>query len=296
MQNWVEQYLLAHPNQKVRSSAAFLVVSLVNSSPFRQAFRTVARNVNQSPVRESLVGNNREDLDCLHQILDFLFTLLPNARHYTDLHTHGTSKLVAYFQTMTHFLLGTAEKLMFEPHFVNLWQLFHPKLSEPAIPVHNNKQALLHFWFNLCLDCPENVRLILSNGLVTKNIAFNYILADHEDTEVVNFNRIMLPTYYGLLKMCCMNSRNFTRQLAQHQNIQWAFKNITPYYTQYTMACDELFKLMTLFVKPSIGRRSSITPVVSGGGKATTVSEEESSDEVKQEVSLGGPGACCWYF
>ena len=39
MNNWVEQYLLAHPNHKVRSSAAFLVVSLVNSSPFRQAFR-----------------------------------------------------------------------------------------------------------------------------------------------------------------------------------------------------------------------------------------------------------------
>ena len=74
--------------------------------------------------------------------------------------------------------------------------------------------------------------------------------ADHEDTEVVNFNRMMLPTYYGLLKMCCIESRIFRRQLAQHQNIQWAFKNITPYYTQYTMACEELFKLMALFVKP----------------------------------------------
>ena len=116
--------------------------------------------------------------------------------------------------------------------------------------MHHNKQALLHFWYTLCQDCPENVRLILSNPLVTKNIAFNYILADHEDTEVVNFNRMMLPTYYGLLKMCCIESRVFRRQLAQHQNIQWAFKNITPYYTQYTMACEELFKLMALFVKP----------------------------------------------
>ena len=246
MGNWVELYLLGHPNQKVRSSAAFLVVSLVNSTSFRQAFRTT-RSL-PSTVKESLVS--REDLECLHQILNFLYSLLPNARHYTDLHTHGTAKLVAYFQTMSHFLLGPMEKLMFEPHFVNLWQLFHPKLSEPAIPVHHNKQALLHFWYNLCLDCSENVRLILSNPLVTKNIAFNYILADHEDTEVVNFNRIMLPTYYGLLKMCCIESRAFRRQLAQHQNIQWAFKNITPYYTQYTLACEELFKLMALFVKP----------------------------------------------
>ena len=55
MENWVEQYLLAHSNQKVRSSAAFLVVSLVNSSSFRQAFRTT-RNV-PSMSRESLLGN-----------------------------------------------------------------------------------------------------------------------------------------------------------------------------------------------------------------------------------------------
>jgi ubiquitin carboxyl-terminal hydrolase 34 len=93
------------------------------------------------------------------------------------------------------------------------------------------------------------VRLILQSPSVTKNIAFNYILADHDDSEVVAFNRQMLPIYYGLLRMCCLQSRTFTRQLAQHQNIQWAFKNITPYTTQYTVACDELFKLMALFVQ-----------------------------------------------
>lgn len=150
---------------------------------------------------------------------------------------------------MTHFLLTKTEKRMFEPHFINLWQLFHPKLSEPAIPVHHNKQALLNFWHTLCVDCPENVRFVLRNPHVTKNIAYNYILADHEDADVVNFNRIMLPTYYGLLRMCCQQSRAFTRQLAQHQNLQWAFKNITPYTTQYTLACEELFKLMGLFVQ-----------------------------------------------
>ena len=59
--------------------------------------------------------------------------------------------------------------------------------------------------------------------------------ADHEDQEVVNFNRIMLPSYYGLLRMCCYHSKTFTRALAAHQNIQWAFKNIAPYPGQYTL-------------------------------------------------------------
>lgn len=57
----------------------------------------------------------------------------------------------------------------------------------------------------------------------------------------------MLPAYYGLLRMCCEQSRSLTRQLAAHQNLQWAFKNITPHPTQYPLAVDELFKLMTLF-------------------------------------------------
>lgn len=108
-----------------------------------------------------------------------------------------------------------------------------PKLSEPAIATNHNKQALLTFWYNMCVDCPENVRLVVQNPVVTKNIAFNYILADHDDQEVVLFNRSMLPAYYGILRMCCEQSPAFTRQLASHQNIQWAFKNLTPHASQY---------------------------------------------------------------
>lgn len=37
-------------------------------------------------------------------------------------------------------------------------------------------QAMLLFWHQVCVDCPENVRLIVTNPQVTKNIAFNYIL------------------------------------------------------------------------------------------------------------------------
>ena len=47
------------------------------------------------------------------------------------------------------------------------------------------------------------------------------------------FNRHMLPPYYGILRLCCQESRSFTRHLASHQNIQWAFKNITPYHMHY---------------------------------------------------------------
>lgn len=71
--------------------------------------------------------------------------------------------------------------------------------------------------------------------------------ADHDDADIVAYNRIMLPAYYGLLRFCCQQSRLLTRQLAAHQNLQWAFKNITPHPTQYAVAVDELFCLMNLF-------------------------------------------------
>ena len=37
-------------------------------------------------------------------------------------------------------------------------------------------QSLLLFWYQACLDCPENVKLIVSNPHVCKHIPFTYIL------------------------------------------------------------------------------------------------------------------------
>jgi len=121
----------------------------------------------------------------------------------------------------------------FGPFFADLWNLFHPRLSEPSIPCHHNKAALLTYWHHVCQDCPENIQRIVQNPMVVKQIGFNYILADHEDNEVVVFNRGMLPSYYAILRMCCQSSRHFAMSLARHQNITWAFKNISAYQTQY---------------------------------------------------------------
>lgn len=103
------------------------------------------------------------------------------------------------------------------------------------------------FWHHATNECPENAQFVAHCADITRNIAFNYILADHDDSEIVAYNRAMLPAYYGLLRLCCQQNRQLTRQLAAHQNLQWAFKNITPHPTQYAMAVDELFRLMTLF-------------------------------------------------
>ena len=246
LNKWMEYFLIAHNNQRVRHATAYLIISLVPNNVFRQTYKS----------HKFLMLQNKENLDLtedaigiVRKIFSSLLELLKVARQYVDIQSHGTSKLTSYFALMFYCLLSKKEKLMLVPYFNDLWNLFQPKLSEPAVPINQNKQALLYFWYQACLDCPENVQCIIQNNQVTKNIAFNYILADHDDQEVVLFNRIMLPSYYGLLGLCCMQSRNFTRQLAVHQNIIWAFKNITPYYTQYQSAVNELFKLMRLFIQ-----------------------------------------------
>ncbi|TMS23741.1 Ubiquitin carboxyl-terminal hydrolase 34 [Larimichthys crocea] len=244
MENWVERFLLAHNYPRVRTSAAYLLVSLIPSNSFRQMFRST-RSLHL-PTRELPLSPDTTVV--LHQVYNLLLGLLGRAKLYVDASVHGTTKLVQYFSFMTYCLISKTEKLMFSGYFMDLWNLFQPKLSEPAIATNHNKQALLSFWYNMCVDCPENVRLVVQNPVVTKNIAFNYILADHDDQEVVLFNRGMLPAYYGILRMCCEQSPTFTRQLAQHQNIQWAFKNLTPHASQYPGAVEELFNLMQLFV------------------------------------------------
>uniref|UniRef100_W5NGU5 Ubiquitin carboxyl-terminal hydrolase 34 n=1 Tax=Lepisosteus oculatus TaxID=7918 RepID=W5NGU5_LEPOC len=244
MENWVERFLLAHNYPRVRTSAAYLLVSLIPSNSFRQMFRST-RSLH-IPTRDLPLSPDTTVV--LHQVYNVLLGLLSRAKLYVDAAVHGTTKLVQYFSFMTYCLISKTEKLMFSSYFMDLWNLFQPKLSEPAIATNHNKQALLSFWYNVCVDCPENVRLIVQNPVVTKNIAFNYILADHDDQDVVLFNRGMLPAYYGILRMCCEQSPAFTRQLASHQNIQWAFKNLTPHASQYPGAVEELFNLMQLFV------------------------------------------------
>ncbi|RWS31314.1 hypothetical protein B4U80_00975 [Leptotrombidium deliense] len=245
LDTWVEYFLLAHNNQRVRNAAALLLISLVPNNIFRQSYYKSPRTLIVQPKDGMDLTNDAVVI--IQQIFTCLLQLLKNAKLYVDPQTHGTTKLTSYFAVMSYCLVSRNEKLMLVSHFNELWNLFQPKLSEPAIAVNQNKQSLLYFWYQACIDCPENVRCIVQNSHVTKNIAFNYILADHDDQEVVLFNRMMLPSYYGLLRLCCLQSRSFTRHLALHQNIQWAFKNITPYLPQYQAAVAELFKLMKLF-------------------------------------------------
>ena len=81
-QNYPLQYLhFDRPPLIPNSKVGYIFYSELKDEFSFLNFRTT-RNV-PSLVRENLLGHNREDIECLHQILNFLFTLLPNAKHYT---------------------------------------------------------------------------------------------------------------------------------------------------------------------------------------------------------------------
>lgn len=88
--------------------------------------------------------------------------------------------------------------LQFGPYLTDLWHVFYPKLSEPGIPVNQNKQALLIYWHQVLVDCPENVQLMLQNNSILKNLPFNYILwVKLSWTNLVGFRGgSSLTTYY----------------------------------------------------------------------------------------------------
>lgn len=244
-QSWIQYYLMGHKEARIRNCAAQLLVSLVPNANFRQNFRC-SRPAPFINLKEGEYNPADIQFKEIERILRYLLGLLKVAKNYVDYNHHGTEKLTAYFSVMAYCLISHHHKLLLVQYFNDLWNIFQPKLSEPAISINHNKQYLLAFWYHACNDCPENVNCIIRNSSVTQNIAFNYILADHEDQDVVLFNKQMLPHYYGLLRLCCQQSRQFTRHLALHQNINWAFKNITP-YDRYQQAVQELFKLMKQF-------------------------------------------------
>ena len=178
-----------------------------------------------------------------------LLRLMPKAKKYAEPAAHSANKLVQYFSMLTFCLLTRNEKLAFSEYFKEFWNLFHPEMCQSKIQQHLNKQALLVFWYHACQDCPENVVHIYRNKEVSQKLPFNYIMVDNDDQELVAFNKLTLPAYYGLLRLAAQQNRLFLRQLSAHENVEWAFKNIAAHSTIYVNAAEELFLMMEIFAE-----------------------------------------------
>ena len=247
LSTWAETYLLAHDNQRVRSAACSLFVNLVPSCQFQGAWK--AWRVGHSPNRDLIPNMTPEAVAVTQTIFRSLLRLMPKAKKFAEPSAHSANKLVQYFSMLTFCLLTKAEKLAFSEYFKEFWNLFYPEMCQSKIQQHLNKQALLVFWYHACQDCPENVAHIYRNKEVSQKLPFNYIMVDNDDQELVAFNKLTLPAYYGLLRLASQQNRFFLKTLSTHENMEWAFKNIAAHSSIYVNAAEELFLMMEIFAE-----------------------------------------------
>lgn len=104
-----------------------------------QAYRQTRSII--SPCKDSERMMSDEAVLVLHEVYIYLLRMLAKLKPYADQQLHGVSKLHVYFAVMSYCLVSRTEKLMFTRYFIDLWNLFQPKLSEPAISQHVNKQV-----------------------------------------------------------------------------------------------------------------------------------------------------------
>lgn len=242
MDKWVERFLIADNSPRVRAGASYLLVCLVPNNQFPQAFR--AHRMFAAAQKEFKMSAEANTI--LHEIFKFLLDMLTSLKKYCDKQQAGTTKLVNYFTLLNYFCLSEDEKAIFTPYSGALWDIYHPLMSEPDIPVHFNKQALLMFWYHACEGCEANIKFITETEDVASNIAYNYILSN-DDQEVISFNNATLPLYYGLLRLAASYSTEFCKSLSVHPNISWAFEHLIPRANHYAQTVDELLQLIRLF-------------------------------------------------
>jgi ubiquitin carboxyl-terminal hydrolase 34 len=261
---WVKQYLVNNKQTNIRFSVSMLLANLVPNKHFRDTF-TSNRNMfmpYRRPLQpdEAAVGDaaNQFDLDLndpgcrrvLHRIVTYLLTFIDmDLCAFIDKEQNSNnSRLVQYFTLLTYFMVGEQEKLLFKPYIEPFWSLFHPAISNVHTVSNLNKQAALHFFYHAISNCDENVNLILSSAKVERELPMVTIAVDHEDTELIQYNRNCLHVYYGVIRICMQQSQEYARQMCQHANFTWAFRHILPYSVQYPLAVQEFFKCIELFV------------------------------------------------
>ncbi len=162
------------------------------------------------------------------------------------------------------------------------WSLiYYPHIANNHVFTNLNKQVAVHFFYQTLLNCAENLAYILActnnnnNNKNDENISTDIhpttssnimhqnnktsklmftnriarelpmctVAVDHEDGDLISYNRQCLHPYYASIRLLCQYSPVYTREMSTHSNFYWAFKHIMPYCNLYPNAVQELNKI-----------------------------------------------------
>lgn len=159
--------------------------------------------------------------------------------------------LTAYFNALKDCMYSQADRLKVNDHLADIWAIYHPGMSVALCPINWEKQALLAFLYRVCLNNPIAVDFLTKNSSVAMPISTNYILSDLEDPTVVNYNRKMLPHFFGVLTMCCQRSHAFRLNLCHKcDTIDWCYRHILPHRQYYGSVIDDIISLTHAMIEP----------------------------------------------
>ena len=175
--------------------------------------------------------------------------------------------------------------------------VYYPHIANNHVCMNLNKQVIVHFFYQTILNCNENIEHILehttvntdTNGTdsdssygktkvvftnrIAKELPMCTVAVDHEDNDLISYNRQCLHPYYASIRLLCQHSSSYTREMSTHSNFQWAFKHIMPYSNQYSNAVQELNKCVQLFIHQEVP-----TPKKSKNKKKTSINKKQSGE------------------
>lgn len=100
-----------------------------------------------------------------------------------------------------------------------------------------------------------HVKRAVFESVITRELPLCTVVVDHEDSELISYNKNCLHAYYATIRALCEHSVAYSRLLSTHTNMNWAFKNVLPYYAHYPLAVQELNKCIYLFAHLDNPRR-----------------------------------------
>ena len=188
--------------------------------------------------------------------------------------TSTSNRLIQYFTFLIYCMCTREEKALFVTYnqaIDKFWSIYFPNIANNHVYTNLNKQVAVHFFYQSLVNCPENASYILSHTIVnstaqssadaqstkskvvfTNKIARELpmctVAVDHEDGDLISYNRQCLHPYYASIRLLCQHSPAYLREMTTHSNFQWAFKHIMPYSIQYPLAAQELNKCVQLFI------------------------------------------------
>uniref|UniRef100_A0A1I8I193 USP domain-containing protein n=1 Tax=Macrostomum lignano TaxID=282301 RepID=A0A1I8I193_9PLAT len=288
-EHWLPTHLVCHPNLKVRQATFILFTHLLPMRAQVRFHELSSARCKLAVVSPCTVSGSRgqssvEQRALIADLLRLLLGCLTDIRQAGGAGGGGLDRaehscFAPYFNSMTLCLVSADEKRMVTPHLGELWDAFFPRTLSIEISNHGNKYAILNFLLTACTDCPENVTALLGNAKVVNQICTNYILSDMEDSEVIFYNRCMLPAYYGLLRLLCLASPRFSANLCRHTNINWSLRFIAPYPTHYGPASEELLRLCEAILT---------------GGRASRRTREDIDDTGRRRTGQMSETATTW--